>query len=165
MMRQGLKILLLSLSPAVMFLAGCESHHPNTQGWPTPLLEHSTGTLDFLHRDGSIKASISIEIANTREAQIKGLMGRSDLGINHGMLFVFKQTKIRKFWMKNTSVPLDIIFVGEGGCIVNIAESTTPMSGKDYWSSGPIKYVVEVRAGFSKRFKIDTSTCIRWRRL
>ena len=67
--------------------------------------------------------------------------------------------------MKNTSVPLDIIFVGEGGCIVNIAESTTPMSGKDYWSSGPIKYVVEVRAGFSKRFKIDTSTCIRWRRL
>jgi uncharacterized membrane protein (UPF0127 family) len=164
MMRQGLKMLLI-LFPVMMFFTGCESHHLKTQGRPAPLLEHSTGTLDFLHIDGSVKASISIEIADTRETQIKGLMGRSDLEINHGMLFVFKRMKTRKFWMKNTPVPLDIIFAGGDGCIVNIAESTTPMSDKDYGSGRPIKYVVEVRAGFSKRFKIDTSTCIRWRRL
>jgi uncharacterized membrane protein (UPF0127 family) len=159
------KMVLLILFPAMMFSTSCDSHHLKTQGIPTPLLEHSTGTLDFLHIDGSVKASISIEIADTRETQIKGLMGRSDLGINHGMLFVFKQMKARKFWMKNTPIPLDIIFVGGDGCIVNIAESTTPMSDKEYWSNGPIKCVIEVRAGFSKRFKIDTSTYIRWRRL
>ena len=164
-MRQRRKMVLLILFPVMMFFFACASHHLKTYSKPTPFVEHSSGTLDFLHIDGSVKASITIEIADTPETQIKGLMGRSDLGFNQGMLFVFKQMKPRKFWMKNTPVSLDIIFVGENGCIVNIAESTTPMSHQGYWSNGPIKYVVEVRAGFSKHFKIDTHTCIRWRRL
>ena len=164
-MRQRQKMVLLVLFPAMMFFFACDSHHLKTQGKPTPLFEYSSGTLDFLHIDGSVKASISIEIADTPETQMKGLMGRSDLSINQGMLFVFKQMKPRKFWMKNTPASLDIIFIGGNGCIVNIAESTMPMSHQGYWSNGPIKYVVEVRAGFSKRFKIDTRTCIRWRRL
>ena len=158
------KMVLLVLFPAMMFFTACNSHHVNTYSNPKPLFEYSTGSLDFLYIDGSVKTSITIEIADTPETQMKGLMGRRDLGPNHGMLFVFKQVKTRKFWMKNTPVSLDIIFVGEDGCIVNIAESTTPMSYKGYWSNGPIKYVVEVRAGFSKQFKIETGTCIRWRR-
>ena len=153
------------LFPAMMFITSCNSHHLNADGNPSPLSEYSTGTLDFLDIKGSVKASITIEIADTTETQMKGLMGRRNLGINEGMLFVFKQVKAQRFWMKNTPVSLDIIFVGEDGCIVNIAESTTPMSRKGYWSNGPVKYVVEVRAGFSKQFKIESGNCIRWRRL
>jgi uncharacterized membrane protein (UPF0127 family) len=123
------------------------------------------GTLDFVYLGESIKASIAIEIADTTETQMKGLMGRSTLDDNSGMLFVFERIEPRIFWMKNTPFPLDIIFVGGDGCIVNIVESTTPMSTQSYRSAGPIKYVVEVRAGFAKRFQLDTDTCIRWERL
>ena len=123
------------------------------------------GTLDFVQPDGSIAASIFIEIADTPETQIKGLMGRHALADTQGMLFVFESLKPRKFWMKDTPVSLDIIFAGEDGCVVDIAESTSPMSDQRVTSGEPVKYVVEVQVGFAKRFKIDTDTCIRWRRL
>ena len=122
------------------------------------------GTLDFVRFDKSIIASIAIEIADTPEAQMKGLMERNTLDDSSGMLFVFEHLEPQKFWMKNTRVPLDIIFVGGDGCIVNIVESTTPMSNQRYRSKGPVKYVVEVHAGFAKRFQLDTDTCIQWQR-
>jgi len=122
------------------------------------------GFLYFVQYDGSIKASITVEIADTPETQTKGLMGRNALDDGSGMLFVFERLEPQKFWMKNTPLSLDIIFIGEDGCIINIVESTTPMSNQRYRSSGPVKYVVEVRAGFAKRFQLDTDTCIQWKR-
>ena len=123
------------------------------------------GTLDFVQPDGSIAASIFIEIADTPETQIKGLMGRHALADTQGMLFVFESLKPRKFWMKDTPVSLDIIFVGEDECVVDIAESTSPMSDQRVTSGEPVKYVVEVGAGFAERFNIDKDICIQWRRL
>jgi len=123
------------------------------------------GSLDFVQPDGSVAASIFIEIAETPETQMKGLMGRQQLADTQGMLFVFERVKPRNFWMKGTPVPLDILFVGPDGCVVHTAESSPPLSDQRITSGEPVKYVVEVRAGFAKRFKIDTDTCIRWRRL
>jgi uncharacterized membrane protein (UPF0127 family) len=120
------------------------------------------GTLEFMRFDGSVVSSIFIEIADTPETQIKGLMGRRSMDHTHGMLFVFETVKPQIFLMKNTPMSLDIIFVGENGCVINIAENTTPMSDKIYRSQGPIKYVVEMTAGFVKHFKIDKRVCIRW---
>ncbi len=163
--RYHTKVLIVLFLAMILFVACAGLHLKNHSNPPPPFSDYPTGILDFLQSDGSVKASITVEIADTPETQMKGLMGRSDLSINKGMLFVFQQLKPRKFWMKNTPISLDIIFIGKNGCIVNIAESTTPMSEKHYRSDGPIKYVVEVRAGFAKRFKIDSSTCIRWHRL
>jgi uncharacterized membrane protein (UPF0127 family) len=120
------------------------------------------GTLEFVRFDDSVVSSIFIEIADTPETQIKGLMGRRSMDHTHGMLFVFETVKPQIFLMKNTPMSLDIIFVGENGCVINIAENTTPMSDKIYRSQGPIKYVVEVTAGFVKHFKIDKGICIKW---
>lgn len=122
------------------------------------------GVLEFVRFDDTVVTSINIEIADTPETQMKGLMGRRSIGYTHGMLFVFETVKPQNFLMKNTQISLDIIFVGENECVVNIAESTTPMSDKIYRSEGPVKYVVEVKAGFAKYFKIDKRICIRWRR-
>jgi uncharacterized membrane protein (UPF0127 family) len=156
---------LLVLFPAMMLFAACAGHHPKNQCKVPPKTGYSAGIVDFIDVDGFVKASVAVEIADTPETQMKGLMGRSEMSINQGMLFIFKQLKPRNFWMKNTPISLDIIFIGGGGCIVNIAESTTPMSRRSYRSKGPIKYVVEVRSGFTKHFNIDSRTCIRWRRL
>ena len=150
--------------PALMFYA-CSFSNQELLDNKTDIPIRIDGKLDFVRFDDSVVASINIEIADTPETQTKGLMGRSSLDYNNGMLFVFESLKPQKFLMKNTAISLDIIFVGEKGCVVNIAESATPMSGKIYRSNGPIKYVVEVKTGFVKHFKIDKSICIRYLRL
>ena len=81
------------------------------------------------------------------------------------MLFLYKDAKYRSFWMRNTPTSLDIIFVGENLKIVNIAEKTLPMSDTRYISSSPAKYVVEVRAGFVKKYGIKAGDKISWERL
>ena len=120
------------------------------------------GELQFLRQDGSIGVSITIEIADTPEARIKGLMERWSLLEFHGMLFIFDYPEMQRFWMHNTPLSLDMIFVDENRRIVNMAESTTPMSKQTYSSKGPAKYVVEVRAGFSKRHGIEEGMSIQW---
>jgi uncharacterized membrane protein (UPF0127 family) len=150
---------------AIWLLSACGNHRQELQSMPPTDSIRIDGTLDFVQPDGSVAASIFIEIADTPETQMKGLMGRHALADTQGMLFVFENLKPRKFWMKDTPVPLDIIFAGKDRCILNIAESATPMSDQSHTSNEPIKYVVEVGAGFAERFKIGTDTCIRWRRL
>ena len=144
--------------------SACSPHHLVSLPARTDPPMRIDGTLDFVRFDDSVVSSIFIEIADTPEIQIKGLMGRRSMDYTHGMLFVFESVKPQKFLMKNTLISLDIIFLGENGCVVNIAEGTTPLSDKIYKSQGPIKYVVEVTAGFAKYFKIEKGVCIRWRR-
>ena len=109
--------------------------------------------------------SITAELAVSDEEWARGLMFREKVFPDQGMLFVFEHVKPRNFVMKNTPISLDIIFIGKNGCVVHMAESTTPMSDTVYRSKGPVKYVVEVKAGFAKCFKIQKGTCIKWRRL
>jgi uncharacterized protein len=120
------------------------------------------GELQFLRQDGSTIVSITIEIADTPEARIRGLMERWSLPDLHGMLFIFDSPEVQRFWMHNTPLSLDMIFVDENRRVLNIAESTTPMSKQTYASRGPAKYVVEVRAGFSQRHGIAEGMTIRW---
>jgi hypothetical protein len=121
------------------------------------------GDLQFLRQDGSTAVSITVEVADTPEARIKGLMERWSLPELHGMLFIFDYPEIQGFWMHNTPLSLDMIFVDESRRILNIAESTTPMSKQTYSSRGPAKYVVEVKAGFSKRHGIEEGMKIQWK--
>ena len=145
-----------------LLCSACSPRHPISSPARTAPSMRIDGTLEFVRFDDSVVSSIFIEIADTPETQIKGLMWRRSIDFTQGMLFVFENVKPQIFLMKNTPMSLDIIFVGGNGCVVNIAESTTPMSDKIYKSRGPIKYVVEVRAGFAKHFKIEKGVCIRW---
>jgi hypothetical protein len=120
------------------------------------------GDLRFLRHDGSTAVSITIEIADTPEARIRGLMERWSLPDLHGMLFIFDSPEVQGFWMHNTPLSLDMIFVDENRRVLNIAESTTPMSKQTYASRGPAKYVVEVKAGFAKRHGIAEGMTIQW---
>ena len=70
------------------------------------------------------------------------------------MLFVFGTSAARTFWMKNTPLPLDIIFIDDAGKVVNVAEHTTPLTTTPIRSTGPARYVLEVNAGFADRHGI-----------
>lgn len=77
-----------------------------------------------------------------------GLMDVRDLPQSKGMLFIFEKNEPRSFWMANTPLPLDIIFVNTDGEIVRIHHSTQPFSEENYTSGQPAKYVIEVNAGY-----------------
>ncbi len=96
----------------------------------------------------------TVEVAATDVQKAKGLMFRERMALNEGMLFLFPASGDRYFWMKNTPLSLDIIFIGDTGRIIHIAEGTTPFSEKTISSRGPAQYVLEVLAGTSRRLGI-----------
>ncbi len=122
------------------------------------------GELDFVRSNGEIIRTIEVEFAEDQETRATGLMHRRQLSLSQGMLFVFPAPDSLSFWMANTPIPLDIIFVGADSTVVNIAKRTTPLSREFIRSTDLAQYVVEVRGGFSDRFDIDTATRIQWRK-
>lgn len=99
---------------------------------------------------------VKVELAITPEEQRRGLMYRQHLAPDSGMLFVFPETAIQSFWMKNTPLPLDMIFIDEDREIVGIVENTVPFSTTSRMVPRPSRYVLEVNGGFSKQHGIDT---------
>ncbi|MEZ4695704.1 MAG: DUF192 domain-containing protein [Rhodothermales bacterium] len=122
------------------------------------------GILAFHDPDGKTIVRIAIEIADTPEAQEIGLMNRRSLPALGGMVFPSDTDRERSFWMKNTPLPLDILFVRADSSIANIARRTTPLSEELIESVGPVRSVVEVRAGFTERYGIDTTSTVSWER-
>jgi uncharacterized protein len=122
------------------------------------------GRLEFVSHDGRVRASITIEIAETKATRAKGLMGREEMDDNVGMLFVYQRVGDKVFWMRNTPLSLDMVFVSEDGMVLNIAGRTRPFSDNNYRSKGPAKYVVEVLSGFCDRYGIREGTRVRWYR-
>lgn len=96
-----------------------------------------------------------VELADSAAAQARGLMFRTQLGDNEGMLFPSAVPEPRSFWMKNTPLSLDIIFVGPDGRITNIAADTVPYSLDSVSSSGLAIAVLELRAGRSAQLGIE----------
>lgn len=111
----------------------------------------------------SFTPPIFIEIADDPFEQTKGLMYRSSLEWNNGMLFAFENEEIRSFWMKNTLIPLDMVFIDKDLKIVDIIENAQPCKTNNcpsHVSNQPAKYVLEVNAGYVKENKISVGDTI-----
>jgi uncharacterized protein len=93
----------------------------------------------------------TIEIAQTQEQQAQGLMFRKTLAANAGMLFMHPDMQMRSMWMKNTHIPLDMLFFNEQRQLIGWAENTTPFSEAIITSPAPAQYVLEVPAGTRQR--------------
>lgn len=122
------------------------------------------GELTFLDSTNTSKAKIDIEIADNDFNRQLGLMFRKKMGITQGMLFIFPAEEIQSFWMRNTNISLDMIFVNSENKIVTIHKNTTPQSDQSYRSTQPAKYVIEVDAGFTNQYKINDGDKINWTR-
>jgi uncharacterized membrane protein (UPF0127 family) len=120
------------------------------------------GRLTFVGADGSPRSSIAIEIAATPESRELGMMGRRRMAQERGMLFIFEGSEERSFWMANTPLPLDIIFVDAEKRIVTIQSNTTPYSEASIPSLHPAQYVVEVNAGYCVRNGVREGDVIQW---
>ena len=102
-----------------------------------------------------------VEIADTPQRQERGLMFRRHLGAGRGMLFDFHDPQTVSFWMKNTLIPLDIIFIGADGRIEAIAANAKPMSENLIPSGGPILAVLELRGGRAAEIDARVGDAVR----
>lgn len=120
------------------------------------------GVLIFSDSLGTEKIKIDIEIADTEYKRQLGLMNRKSMEENQGMLFIFNEERLQSFWMLNTMISLDILFVNKEKKIVTIHKNTTPLSQQSYPSSEPAIYVVEVVGGFCNKYNILPGDKISW---
>jgi uncharacterized membrane protein (UPF0127 family) len=120
------------------------------------------GELVFTDSAGVQKAKIDIEIADDDYQRELGLMNRKSMQENQGMLFIFPFERFQSFWMRNTFISLDMIFVDANKTIVTIHKNTQVLSDQSYPSSKPAKYVVEVVAGFTDKYNIKIGDKIEW---
>jgi uncharacterized protein len=89
-----------------------------------------------------------VELARTPEARERGLMFREKLDADAGMLFIFDESEPHAFWMKNTLIPLDMIFIDDTGRIVGVVERAEPRTLTGRSASDPNRYVLEVNGGW-----------------
>ena len=116
---------------------------------------HKQGELVFLDKQQlDTLAIIGIEIADNDQKRARGLMYRNSIPSDGGMLFVFDTEQMQSFWMKNTYISLDMLFINAEKEIVTIQPNTTPLKEWSYPSSSPAMYVIEVNAGFCKQHEI-----------
>ncbi|WP_146620030.1 DUF192 domain-containing protein [Acuticoccus sediminis] len=107
----------------------------------------------------------TIEIADDPVERSRGLMYREAMDQDAGMLFIFADESERAFWMKNTILPLDIIYADANGTVVSIAKDTTPFSTASIPSDGPTQYVLEVNAGVADEIGLEPGDKLIHRRI
>ncbi|WP_029032187.1 DUF192 domain-containing protein [Salinarimonas rosea] len=101
------------------------------------------------------KHAFQVELAATDEDRRRGLMFRRSMPAEQGMLFDFERVAPVSMWMRNTYIPLDMLFIDAGGTIVRIAEDTEPLSERTIPSGQPVLSVLELNAGTARRLRIE----------
>lgn len=119
------------------------------------------GQLTF-SRDGAPLGTIEIEIADTDSSRTRGMMQRESIPEDWGMLFIFPNEEERGFWMANTPMALDLMFIDADSTIINIARYVQPMSAETISSEGPAQFVLEVEAGYSDSIGIVEGDDVSW---
>lgn len=138
--------IVLILILTVAGLAGYDDTYPET-------LEKRIN----IYNKENVVVQVEVEVADTPEERMRGLMFRKILGQKEGMFFVFPQEGFKGFWMKNTYIPLDIIFISEDLKVSSIVKDARPCRSDrctTYKSEHPAKYVLEVNSGFADQYGI-----------
>lgn len=120
-------------------------------------IDHTALTINSAKGD----IPFQVEIADTDEERERGLMFRTDLKDNSAMLFVFDDTRLVTMWMESTPSALDMLFLDDNGRISAIRENAVPFSRSIISSGGPVRFVVEVKAGTAKRLGLTIGDKVR----
>ena len=142
-------LLVLLLAAAIPLMLAPVAREPEMAGTDTVTLSGLSGPV-----------TLGVELADTPDEHSRGLMGREELAPDGGMLFIFEGDSPRSFWMENTFIPLDMIFINSTLDIVHIEEDAQPCTAScscqcpRYSSGQPARYVLEANAGFAREHGI-----------
>lgn len=152
---------------AVALLAAC-SPQPATEATPAATIGPATHPVSGLPVIPLTVATANgthgfrVEVARSEEEQARGLMFRTELGADEGMIFPREPADVASFWMKNTPLPLDIIFIGTDHRILNIAANTTPYSLTPVGAVGLTGAVLEIPGGRAAQLGIAPGALVSW---
>ncbi len=132
---------------------GCHGHQaassPAPDGAPRVVVQTEGRAVPF-----------RVEVAVTPEEHARGLMYRSHLDADAGMLFVFDEPRVQRFWMKNTLIPLDMIFIGPDRRIAGVVENAAPETETERMVPARSQYVLEIGGGLSSRLGIHAGELV-----
>jgi uncharacterized protein len=133
------------LVPAVLLAAACTSR-PAAE----PAVTVPAPRVVIVTAAGA-RLPVTVELARSDEERTRGLMNRRELAPEAGMLFFFSENEQRAFWMKNTLIPLDMLFIDDGGRVVGLIEQAEPLTTSPRDPGVPSRYVLEVNGGWAAR--------------
>ncbi len=135
-----------------VLVASCAAPRAETQ-------TRARGKVIFLPEGREVH--VTVELANTEEEHRRGLMFRRTLEAYHGMLFTFASERVHSFWMRDTFLPLDLIFIGADHEVVGVIADAEPLSERPLRVERPSRYIVEVNAGFAREHRIAAGCKVR----
>jgi uncharacterized protein len=160
----GVKSRVLRLLPAALLFAGacaCPDTQAQAPAGATSAAAVNTKARVVIATDGGA-VPFTVELAVTPKQRERGLMFRESLGADEGMLFLFDAQQQLSFWMKNTYIPLDMIFINEAMDIIGIVESAEPLTLTSRRVPGVSRYVLEVKGGTAARLGLRAGQRVRF---
>ena len=141
---------------ACLSLAAC-SPQPATEPGTVPELDGAFefAQLEIINDDGE-SLEFDVYLATKFEQQRRGLMFVRNMPERTGMLFIYDQDEVHSMWMKNTYIPLDMVFARSDGTVSSVIHDTVPLTLKSNSSTEPVRYVLELNSGVARRFGIGT---------
>jgi uncharacterized protein len=113
-------------------------------------------------RSGARVHAFRVEVARTNEEQARGLMFRTAMGADEGMLFPMQPPRLAAFWMRNTVIPLDIVYIGPDRRVLNIVAMAVPYDERPLPSEGPVSAVLELNGGRAAQLGIRPGDRVAW---
>jgi uncharacterized membrane protein (UPF0127 family) len=155
---------------AVLPLASCRTttageSQPETSQSKTKAAANApkpVGARVVLSPPGQDPVTVAVEVVDTNESRQRGLMYRKHLGPDEGMLFIFDREEHHTFWMHNTLIPLDMIFIKSDWTVLGIVENAEPLTDSLRSVPGDSQYVLEVNAGFSRSHGLQSGTSVQY---
>jgi uncharacterized membrane protein (UPF0127 family) len=150
-MKNSLRLLVRTLQMCAIFAL----FPIGSSGCSTPTGRLPTVNAYFVRPDGSTTERFSLEVAATEAHRRKGLMYRREMSESEGMLFLFPTERQNSFWMKNTILSLDMIFIGKDWRVVGILDHVPPQNEAPRQIEKPNQYVIELGSGVAEKFSIS----------
>lgn len=150
---------------ALVFACSGGSSHETENGKPGAVADVDADPPQVVFHATQGDVIVTVEIADSPGERSQGLMNRQTLGADRGMIFMFPSDDVQSFWMKNTLIPLDMIFVNSALEVVGVVASAEPMTTTPRTVDAPSAYVVEVNGGFAAANGIANGTRITLRNM
>lgn len=150
-------------------LAACSTQGSADAATATPSAEASVHPVSGLRvipltvtTTSGQRHAFRVEVAASGQEQQRGLMFRTEMGADEGMIFPFSQVRMASFWMRNTVIPLDIIFIGPDNKVINISANAVPYSEESRPSTAPAAAVLELNGGRAAELGIGPGARVEW---
>jgi uncharacterized membrane protein (UPF0127 family) len=159
----GIMVLIAIIAIVIVFVIPDKPGNPPKE--KLRITFEKQGTAVITSPDGKEKAAFDLEIADTEEAQKIGLMYRESMADNQGMLFVYKTADKMNFWMKNTYLPLDLVFFLPDSTVYKVYPDNQPFTESGIAPAKECQFALEINAGLAKVHNLAPGDKISWKRL